>query len=153
MWQKRRKRVWCLHASSLALTQFFQLSSHGLRAQCQGGAGSSLGWRGSCGEKAWCWGWSWGGWKSFGFAAQCPPGIPQTASPSRLHCFDLVKFRWTGRLALGQDLVQARVGAQFLHFLFSVGPMSCKLLVCLQDFQFFSLCAKRIPLCWGAQRQ
>lgn len=122
IWQKRKRRVWSLHASSLALTQFLQLSGHGLRAQCKGGAGSSLGWRGSCGEKAWCWGWSWGGWKSFSFAAECPPGIPQTSSPSRLRCFDLVKFSRTGWLALSQDLVQATVGAQFFHV--SVGPMA-----------------------------
>lgn len=153
MWQKRSRRWGSLHARSLALTQFFELSGHGLGAQCQGGAGSSLGWWGSCGEKAWCWGWSWGGWQSFGFAAQCSPGVAQTASPSSLHCFHLVKLRWTGRLTLSQHLVQATIGAQLLHVLFSAGPAALNLSAFLQVFQFFSLCAARIPLCWGAQRQ
>lgn len=47
-------RFWSLDASSLALTQFFQLSRHGLGAEGQGGTRGSLGRRGSCGEKAWC---------------------------------------------------------------------------------------------------
>lgn len=55
------------------------------------------------------------------------------------------------RSHLARTLFRLRLEPDFFMFSLSVGPMT--LSVCLQDFQFSSLCAARIPLCRGAQRQ
>lgn len=50
-------------------------------------------------------------------------------------------------------LFRLRLEPNFFMLCFPLVRWLVNLSVCLQNFQFFSLCAARFPLCWGAQRR